>query len=106
MKTKIPHIYMDQLPDDIQESILKDGFSIYKGVMVVWDWDRDTRILNLIDSMPESQLKNVILVYETKGTLSTVWAKGVPVRFKKLDIVVQKDNWEQSYLKYVIHIKR
>jgi hypothetical protein len=106
MSTKIPHIYIDQLPEDIQLSMKLDGFTVYKGIIVVWDEDKDTRVLSLIDSMPLSQLENLILVYETEGTLTTIWAKGVPDRFKKGNIVVEGDNWMQSYLSYVLHIKR
>ena len=106
MNNKIPVIYPDQLPEYIKKSIEYDGFSLYKGVVVVWDPDQDTRILDLIDTMPDSQLQNLILAHETKGTLTTLWKKGVPRRFKRREIYFDGDNWDQSHMKYVLHIKR
>ena len=49
------------------------GFSIYRGVLIVWDEDYDPRILGMIDDMPDQARKEVLAAYEHEGGLSLLW---------------------------------
>ena len=48
------------------------GVSVYKGVIVVWDCDYDTRILQHIDTIPTNVLKKIKKIGEHKAGLIVV----------------------------------
>ena len=56
------------------------GFSLYKGVLVQWDEDRDTRVLIFIDSLPEEVRNKLLVVQEHKAMLGLLWKWRVPSR--------------------------
>lgn len=53
---------------------LQYGITIYKGVIVIWDADYDTRILTFIDSMSKIRRKMLLAAGEYKGSLNLIWA--------------------------------
>jgi hypothetical protein len=59
------------------------GFSLYRGVLVQWDEDHDERILDVIDEMNPSALKDLLLCQEHEGSISFVWKNAVPQGFEE-----------------------
>jgi|ETNmetMinimDraft_2_1059921.scaffolds.fasta_scaffold268833_1 hypothetical protein len=58
------------------------GFTNYKGVTVLWDEDHDTRVLDLIDSMPVIFREDLLVVHEAEGCVCFLWKDCVPRRFQ------------------------
>ena len=50
------------------------GFTLYRGVIVRWDEDYDTRILDFIDDMKEFESEGLVAVHESKGNISFLWS--------------------------------
>ena len=68
------------------------GISTHRGVLVVWDEDHDTRVLQAIDEtfMDAPPLA----VGEHKGTLLVLWAsEEVASRCAQKDLMVDADYW-------------
>ena len=49
------------------------GLSLYRGVIVCWDEDRDTRVLNFLDAMHSAERDKLFAVHESKACLRLVW---------------------------------
>ena len=56
-------------------------FSLYKGVAIQWDEDRDPRVLTFIDELDPSDRSKLLSVMEAEGTLSLLWWGHVPERY-------------------------
>ena len=56
-------------------------FSAYNGIVVCWDVDRDTRILDLIDALPDHVVDNLLAVGAREGVISFRWKSHVPDEF-------------------------
>jgi hypothetical protein len=54
------------------------GFSLYRGVLVVWDEDHDTRVLTFIDSLAEENRKQLLVVQEHEGSIAFIWDRYCP----------------------------
>ena len=50
-----------------------EGFCSYKGVLVFFDEDLDTRILDFLDSLSDNRRDKLYAVGEHEGSLSMVW---------------------------------
>lgn len=61
-----PVFYEDDLPPQ-QGSY---GYSIHRGVLVVWDEDNDPRVLTLIDQMNPGAREALLAVGESQGSVS------------------------------------
>ena len=69
-------------------------FSLYKGVLVQWDEDRDPRILEFIDSLPDDCRRTLLVAQEHEGTLSMLWDGVIPERYPdRGDVGICGDNW-------------
>ena len=53
------------------------GFSVYQGVLVIWDMDYDQRVLKWIDSLPPDIRASLYCVAERKGLLDLRWRGSV-----------------------------
>jgi hypothetical protein len=53
------------------------GFSVYQGVLVIWDMDYDQRVLKWIDSLPPDIRASLYCVAERKGLLDLKWRGSV-----------------------------
>lgn len=70
-------------------------FSFYKGVIVEWDEDMDTRILNFIDGMEFQDTLELLLVAECEGCISLLWRAYIPSIYMEGSdqIEVRDDGW-------------
>lgn len=76
------------------------GFTVYRGVLVQWDEDRDKRVLTFINQLPEKVRCQLAIVQEHEGSLGLVWHTHVPSGYgvgEEFDVegdfwVVQKSN--------------
>lgn len=61
-----------------------DGITLYRGVLVFWDNDRDPRVLTFIDdNIEDICMGKLIAVQERKGMLSMIWQDHVPPALKQ-----------------------
>lgn len=77
------------------------GFSIYKGILVIWDEDIDGRVLRFIEELPTHLSDKLVLVAESEGVLFLRWDSAhlpggvVPASFKDGQMVdVGNDSWD------------
>lgn len=54
------------------------GFSMYRGVLVQWDEDKDDRVLTFINELPARVRCQLAIVQEHEGSLGLVWHTSVP----------------------------
>ena len=83
-----------------------DEFSIYRGVMVFWDTDYDTRVLTFLDNN-ENIIPNILAVAERKAYLTILWLDMAPDFNEEMAgvnknlpsfVEVAGDNWQvESY---------
>lgn len=70
------------------------GYSVYKGVLVQWDEDQDDRVLDFIDSLNASVLRNLAVVQEHEGVIAFRWVDHIPQGFNEGESVeVEGDSW-------------
>ena len=70
------------------------GFSLYRGVLVQWDEDRDNRVFTLIDNMPEDEREILLVVQEHEGCVAFVWSCPPPPKYDTGNqIEVESDLW-------------
>jgi len=81
---KVPTFHYDDLPDMHAEAT---GFSLYRGVLVQWDQDRDERVLDFVDGLPAGVLEGLLIVQESKGMLALRWAHEVPADYAEGNMV-------------------
>jgi len=55
------------------------GMSVYRDVLVLWDEDYDTRVLDFIDDMGTVYRDNLLAVRENKGSLDLRWKADQPI---------------------------
>ena len=64
-----------------------NGFSLYRGVLVVWDDGHDGRVLDVLDKMPVGVLEQLLAVHERKASISFLWDRLVPMGYGEYDPV-------------------
>tara|TARA_R110000803_G_scaffold82603_2_gene148771 strand:+ start:544 stop:885 length:342 start_codon:yes stop_codon:yes gene_type:complete len=75
---------MDRKVTLLQEEQLSEvfkwgyGFSIYRGVLVVWDEDWDKRILRVVDNIPPYERDELVAIQESKAWISFLWQDSPP----------------------------
>ena len=77
------------------------GLSVYRGVLVQWDEDQDTRILGVIDKMPASVVDRLLVTQKHEGIISFVWDGPVPHGYEAGKDVVAFDEEGEDY--WIIH---
>lgn len=70
--------------------------SVYRGVIVCWDEDHDTRVLNLIDDMTERDRENLVAIHEREGQASYVWNGKTPAQYEEGVNTRCGDHWPCS----------
>ena len=81
----------------------KHGFSVYRGVVVVWDEDMDQRVLGVVDKMSDKDRMNLYAIHEREGSVSMWWRDKVPRKYRadvgSKGISVPNDNdWWSIYV--------
>lgn len=61
------HVLRPHFPNRVADPV---SFSICRGVLIVWDEDYDSRIIDFVNSLSEDALAYIHCVGETKGSLS------------------------------------
>lgn len=70
------------------------GYSLYKGVLVQWDEDHDTRTLMLLDAMSVPVREQLLIVQEHEGQVAFVWNYDVPEGYEQgQSVEVAMDSW-------------
>ena len=92
---KIPHETLSVFRlEDFGVSPAYDRFSIHKGVLVIWDEDTDTRVLEFVDNMAKKRLP-LAAVQEREGMLSLLWSGPIPAGFEEgKSVEMTGDLWD------------
>jgi hypothetical protein len=70
------------------------GFTIYCGVLVQWDENRDERVLTFINELPARVRCQLAIVQEHEGCLGLVWHTSVPSGYEMgEEFEVEGDFW-------------
>lgn len=70
------------------------GFTIYRGVLVQWDEDRDERVLTFINQLPAGVRCRLAIVQEHEGSLGLVWHTRAPSDYEVgKEFEVEGDFW-------------
>ena len=70
------------------------GFTIYRGVLIQWDEDRDGRVLTFINQLPARVRCQLATVQEHEGSLGLVWHTSVPSGYEVgEEFEVEGDFW-------------
>lgn len=59
------------------------GFTIYRGVLIRWDEDHDTRVLDILDDMPASIIECLLVIQEHEASVYLLWRDSVPTGYEK-----------------------
>lgn len=65
----------------------------YNGTAVVWDADRDERILTLIDDIHAEHRGQLLVASYHEGSVVLIWRGPVPDEYKSQWISVSEDSW-------------
>lgn len=77
-KNDLKHIHKDQLSERIQEAMDNNGFSIYKGVLVVWDSVQEKKLLEVLDNFIDAHPNKLLAVHFADNLLEMIWKDNVP----------------------------
>ncbi len=64
---------------------IRYGCSFYRGALVVWDEDFDTRVLDFLDELPDDVRLHLFAVSEHEGTLGLAWKSTPPRGFHRIE---------------------
>lgn len=53
-------------------------FSLYNNIIVIWDEDFDTRVLQVLDLMPSRIHVQLATIAEHEGTVELTWYREIP----------------------------
>lgn len=85
--------YQDDLPAMATHCRQSEcGLSLYKGVLVVWDEDRDTRVLKFIDGLTPEDREQILVVQEHEGSIQFLCDRYLPYSCEG-SVEVDGDNW-------------
>jgi len=102
-KGTVPHIYLDQLPQDIQDGVSKNGFTLYKNVMIVWsEMDKTDEVLRFIDGLSEDIRKELLLVSNQNGSVDFVWNDKTPSSFHLYKVKMSRKMYQVFHFSYII----
>jgi hypothetical protein len=68
---------------DINDLPAGSDYSLYKGVIVVWDDDSDSRVLDLLDKMSDEVRSGLLAVHEHEGSVSFRWFGYIPSDYQE-----------------------
>lgn len=73
----VPVFYGEDMPRNVA-----CGMSIYRGVLVQWIDEFDTRILDALDRFPAHILERLLLTAYAKGSIWLGWSGPVPAGYR------------------------
>lgn len=77
-KYDLKHIHRDQLSERIPKAMDKNGFSIYKNVLIVWDSVQEKKLLEVLDSFIDAHPNELLIVHFADNLLEMIWKDNVP----------------------------
>ncbi len=102
-KGTVPNIYVDQLPQDIQEGISKNGFTLHKNVMIVWnEKDKTEDVLKFLDGLSENIRTELLIVSNQAGQVDLIWDDKIPSAFQLYNVKIGKKIYPVSPYPYCI----
>ena len=70
------------------------GLTIYRGVLVQWDEDKDERVLTFINELADRVRRQLAIVQEHEGCLGLVWHTSEPSGYEMgEEFEVEGDFW-------------
>lgn len=81
IKKDLKHIHKDQLPDRIQVAMDKNGFSIYRGVIIVWGETLSKKIIEVADTVVDKYPGRLLIVHFEDNLLEMIWNDECPPEF-------------------------
>lgn len=75
------------------------GVTVYRGVLIVWDEDRDPRVIEAVDDLVDipDKTETLMAVHESQGYLIAVWKDRVPASVDGR-LWVQGDEWNVEHV--------
>ncbi len=103
-KSKLPHIYLNMISDDIQTAAIENGFSLFKNIMIVWDEGDKKDVLSFVDKIPEKVREKLLLVFQYRGTIDMIWKEKVPQSYQGNTVLVGSERCTVFSSAYVIKV--
>ncbi len=72
-KTKLRHIHLNMLPNNIQTALNEDGFSLYKNILIVGDKASKKYLINFVDKIPKKVRESLLLVFVYGDTVELIY---------------------------------
>ena len=88
---KVPMFNISSLKHDPKSTY----FSLYRGIIIHWSDYAETRLLDFIDDMPQSDREQLITTSYHKGGIWFTWRGNVPAAYKQGEAVMTRDNNDQ-----------
>ena len=95
------------LPPELTYEFLVNGYSIHKGVLIVWTDPRDKNILDFIDNLPLNIRNQLYVAYARTTKLKLYWDGNPPFGYENEDIIsVNNVEWiiEESLFAYLDYV--
>lgn len=86
-----PVLHPTSLPEIADLLRRSSGVSVFGSTLVLWDGDRDRRLLTVLEEIAERDLRRLLAVHEHNGGLWMVWRGRVPARYRAGAMVVAYD---------------
>jgi hypothetical protein len=84
-------MYVDELPHRCT------GISTHKGVLVLWDEDKDDRVIGFLDGMTDAERNNLAAIHECEGMVNLYWRHYIPSRFAVGQVMIPCDVWTAEH---------
>jgi hypothetical protein len=81
-KFKLAHIHKDHLSQGIQDAIDNYGFTVYKGVLIVWSSGDDKKVMKVVDQVSNKYPEKLLIVHLDRNVLEMLWKGDVPKGFQ------------------------
>lgn len=90
------HAIMEK--SDIEKCPRCAGISAHAGVVILWDEDRDERVIELVDSLTDAERGELVAVHECEGCVTMFWRGWIPRRFHVCEVLVAGDVWSAFHI--------
>jgi len=107
IESTITEFKLYYLPPELTYEFLVNGYSIHKGVLIVWADPRDKSILDFIDDLPSNNRKQLYVAYARTTRLKLYWDGNPPFGYEKDDTIsVNNVEWiiEESLFAYLDYV--